>query len=432
MVESDPSPDAATNAVFSRRSHRKSRNGCKICKKRHLKCDEAKPECSNCLNHSVQCVYASPVSSSQKADAATQRRAKSTSSVKTSFKLQFVDSEYQHVWSMPPTNPNRMQEKKTPVIPLSSPPGMDSQFCLEDFELQHYFLSSTCFTLIEDEASHNFWSSVVPRMGYRFPLVHHLMLSLACLHMLRSEERRQGNCVSRFDYHYGLGLRLMSACLPEVIANNSEAIWIGSILICLVAMARGPSEGNYLFFGREGPVEWVSLLQGVNVISNIIQKQRIPNDHEQNPLRIPFREHCAYRGSICRLKRFTQERAASDPLLQTYLLAIDSVLQAFDSAFYDDTPDQHGLPPAKPEPFGFVLFTWVTRMERGFWDALQRKEAVSLVILAYFVVVIHRMSKSWLSHGWPEHILQGIWTFLEEKDRGLIQWPLDQIQLCNT
>ncbi|KAB8223138.1 hypothetical protein BDV33DRAFT_200692 [Aspergillus novoparasiticus] len=250
--------------------------------------------------------------------------------------------------------------------------------------------------------------------------------------MLRSEERRQSKCVSRFDYHYGLGLRLMSACLPEVIADNSEAIWIGSILICLVAMARGPSEGNYLFFGREGPVEWVSLLQGVNVISNMIQKQRIPNDHEQDSLPIPFREHCAYRGSICRLKRFTQERAASDPLLPTYLFAIDSVLQAFDSAFHDDTPDQRGLPPAKPEPFGFVLFTWVTRMERGFWDALQRKEAVSLVILAYFVIVIHRMSTSWLSHGWPEHILQGIWTFLDEKDRELIQWPMDQIQLCNT
>ncbi|KAK9319287.1 hypothetical protein V1517DRAFT_333082 [Lipomyces orientalis] len=42
-----------------RRSHLKSRNGCLICKKRKIKCDEMRPQCRNCVKHNVICSYAS-------------------------------------------------------------------------------------------------------------------------------------------------------------------------------------------------------------------------------------------------------------------------------------------------------------------------------------------------------------------------------------
>ncbi|KAG4429825.1 hypothetical protein IFR05_014696 [Cadophora sp. M221] len=51
-----------------RRPHRKSRNGCLGCKKRHVKCNEGRPNCSNCMNADLACVYqnkAPPPSSSQ-------------------------------------------------------------------------------------------------------------------------------------------------------------------------------------------------------------------------------------------------------------------------------------------------------------------------------------------------------------------------------
>ncbi|KAH6972030.1 hypothetical protein BKA56DRAFT_593564, partial [Ilyonectria sp. MPI-CAGE-AT-0026] len=34
--------------IKPRRSHRKSRNGCRVCKSRHMKCDETRPACINC------------------------------------------------------------------------------------------------------------------------------------------------------------------------------------------------------------------------------------------------------------------------------------------------------------------------------------------------------------------------------------------------
>ncbi|KPM35802.1 hypothetical protein AK830_g10784 [Neonectria ditissima] len=42
-----------------RRTHKKSRGGCRPCKDRHVKCDEIRPQCVNCLTNERQCSYTS-------------------------------------------------------------------------------------------------------------------------------------------------------------------------------------------------------------------------------------------------------------------------------------------------------------------------------------------------------------------------------------
>ncbi|KAJ9653813.1 hypothetical protein H2198_007041 [Neophaeococcomyces mojaviensis] len=42
---------------LTRRTHRKSRNGCFQCKNRRIKCDEADPACQNCLAKALVCTY---------------------------------------------------------------------------------------------------------------------------------------------------------------------------------------------------------------------------------------------------------------------------------------------------------------------------------------------------------------------------------------
>ena len=40
-----------------RKSHTKSRKGCRTCKSRHIRCDEAFPQCRNCTKHNCRCDY---------------------------------------------------------------------------------------------------------------------------------------------------------------------------------------------------------------------------------------------------------------------------------------------------------------------------------------------------------------------------------------
>ncbi|RGP64159.1 sterol uptake control 2 [Fusarium longipes] len=57
----DPHPNPGTEEKTSvaklRRRHRKSRNGCLECKRRHIKCDEKRPTCSNCTVSERSCSF---------------------------------------------------------------------------------------------------------------------------------------------------------------------------------------------------------------------------------------------------------------------------------------------------------------------------------------------------------------------------------------
>ncbi|KAI9158599.1 Sterol uptake control protein [Paramyrothecium foliicola] len=46
-----------SNLAKTRRSHRKSRNGCSECKRRHIRCDEGRPACTNCSIAERACSY---------------------------------------------------------------------------------------------------------------------------------------------------------------------------------------------------------------------------------------------------------------------------------------------------------------------------------------------------------------------------------------
>lgn len=66
------SPEAKTTAksaapprqALSRRGHFKSRLGCFSCKRRRVKCDELRPECSPCRRLGLSCMYPTTPSSS--------------------------------------------------------------------------------------------------------------------------------------------------------------------------------------------------------------------------------------------------------------------------------------------------------------------------------------------------------------------------------
>lgn len=58
---SEPGSAAASTAAVTvktqRRSHRKSRNGCVECKRRHIRCDERRPACANCTIAERTCLF---------------------------------------------------------------------------------------------------------------------------------------------------------------------------------------------------------------------------------------------------------------------------------------------------------------------------------------------------------------------------------------
>ncbi|XEV06906.1 hypothetical protein FSHL1_012193 [Fusarium sambucinum] len=54
---SNPAAEDKTSVAKLRRRHRKSRNGCLECKRRHIKCDEKRPVCGNCTVSERSCSF---------------------------------------------------------------------------------------------------------------------------------------------------------------------------------------------------------------------------------------------------------------------------------------------------------------------------------------------------------------------------------------
>ncbi|KAK7415077.1 hypothetical protein QQZ08_012437 [Neonectria magnoliae] len=74
---------SATNTAKLRRAHRKSRNGCWECKRRHIKCDESRPKCSNCLVSERDCSFPHSASAPTPASTPTPNLASATTPAAT-------------------------------------------------------------------------------------------------------------------------------------------------------------------------------------------------------------------------------------------------------------------------------------------------------------------------------------------------------------
>lgn len=92
-----------------RRSHKKSRYGCRECKQRHSKCDESRPACRNCTNANRHCSYLLP----------------SRASPAASFSVIALDS------------PGTSASQTTTAVSTPSPNSVSSDIHAERYSLLH-------------------------------------------------------------------------------------------------------------------------------------------------------------------------------------------------------------------------------------------------------------------------------------------------------
>ncbi|KIW20693.1 hypothetical protein PV08_01270 [Exophiala spinifera] len=127
-----------------RRAHTKSRNGCAYCRRRRIKCDEAKPQCHNCAYRKQPCEYPSEA---QKAAAAQGRSHKGPSSASLDLDEPGQTSEAA-LPNSPSTSPTSwpltplLQTSSEPFQALSASlsPDIEVPTFHEDLHLFHYYL----------------------------------------------------------------------------------------------------------------------------------------------------------------------------------------------------------------------------------------------------------------------------------------------------
>ncbi|OJD34024.1 c6 finger domain [Diplodia corticola] len=393
-------------SASSRRSHRKSRLGCANCKRRRIKCDEKKPSCTNCVQHSIRCDFA-PASSS-------------------------VDSSPGHVLGPAAPSPAAPSSAVPSPPSLKSPPARAdvgspaSGLELIELELLQNYLTNTCLSL---GSSYLWvWQKTIPQLGFSHHYVLQLLLAFSAYDIARRDPARSDFLRGLADQYQHAAVQTVTGLLPHLNAENSDPLYVSSVLICSLSFAKGPSPGDYLMISDRGASDWMVLNRGTRSILQL-QKNALWAGRLSfmlraagRALRVAFTEgpNPEINEHTREFRRYLVGLALTEPNTTTYLAAWDRLVRTL-KAMLDESDE------GKVQNAVTFVFSWVYCLEENFILCLQQHQPLALVILAYFVVMLHVSRHQWFIEHWPEHIMAGIVHHIPDDHKHWIRWPATQI-----
>ncbi|KAL4889925.1 hypothetical protein BDV59DRAFT_195415 [Aspergillus ambiguus] len=430
----------------SRRSHKKSRLGCRNCKNRKIKCDELKPSCMNCLRHSVRCEYASDLLGERHSSSKPEEAIVAEPETNNAFDFISASSmDFQL-----PKRRRRRDDATQQKCERSSTPRQSSalahkpfQFTATDMALFHHFMS--CSELGADQIQ---WQTRMTRWGFQHHYLLHLFLALSGFHLARNLHRyvqmqqilgQDADCIAEAERHYEIAIREIASAVPQICGDNGQILYTGAVFIFICSLARGPTPGEYLAFRDDGDAGYLSLFIGVRSIleicSNVLSLD-VSSSHVGSVQAVDtYSEDDLHQQSIsaateggasgyCPLEQlYSLLNGTYPPENSTYLdyyRVLDRLVQIHE-AVRPEAALRKGT-----DPFPHV-FGWLYTLPDSFLHNLQHRQQLALTFFAFFVVLLKYMDAAWFIRGWPEHIMTGIWGNLDDYHKQFVGWPMEKL-----
>ncbi|RYN32336.1 hypothetical protein AA0119_g2907 [Alternaria tenuissima] len=349
----------------SRRSHTKSRKGCKTCKRRHIRCDETFPQCRNCTKHQVRCDYM---------DSPTAMMPESPQSPQQPNLLWTPEIEATiELW-------RQTGEFPFPELRVYPQPQWRALTTV-DLRLVHH-LSSISNEMFRNRTSKStLWTDMMPKflsIAATHSFVMHSILAFSASHLAWISQSTETRNLAF--HHASLALKGLHDGITNFTKHNSDAVLAASLLLAWQATDwRG----------------WASLVTGTKTVIQSMQPWRheslfadyiaehtpMPNRHFMNPISTPIspearREHMNALVDI----------HASLQRLQPYLVRNEQESKWVDQLKgYLDRLRSSSQPQSPEEQFNqlYALRKWL------FWVpisllAAKRGDVNVLVVLAHF------------------------------------------------
>ncbi|KAI6363842.1 hypothetical protein MCOR25_005779 [Pyricularia grisea] len=286
-----------------RRSHKKSRDGCRRCKSRKIKCDEVHPRCGNCTKHGVDCDFEHPgavrIGGGLTSPGSTRTSPSTSSTVNPLYR-----------------NPGAL------VLSQTTPPANK----ILELRLMHHYTAITSKTIIVTApTTEEVWRDLVPQIAFGANSQHlaDSILAISALH-LRSIYPHDQEIVRASHAYMASSLREYSNILTRGInATNAEALFLTATLIAIQStatrvftkdesvVAPQPGDGTILknriapVGGYSLPLSWFHAFQGVKALtaaswqwlrhSSVV----IPIINSQPVLQLDFASnHCTHFGHL--------------------------------------------------------------------------------------------------------------------------------------
>ncbi|GBF66371.1 hypothetical protein TMEN_9091 [Trichophyton mentagrophytes] len=222
-----------------RKSHTKSRKGCKTCKRRHIRCDETMPQCRNCTKHNCRCDYMDNVLAH---DAANNAR---SPDLLMSPEIELEIQNWQKSGNPP-----------FPELQLSTR-AYWYKFSRTDLRLIHHIAGLSIDLHRRGYSNCTVWAQKMPiflTIALSNDFVMSSILALSASHIAWMTQNQDTENLAY--HHRGVAIKGLQEAISSFSRENSDAILASSLLLSWQSTEwRG----------------WASLQQGVSTVLNSME-----------------------------------------------------------------------------------------------------------------------------------------------------------------
>ncbi|KAL5595649.1 hypothetical protein FOVSG1_009338 [Fusarium oxysporum f. sp. vasinfectum] len=423
--------------MSSRRTHTKSRTGCTNCKKRKVKCDEARPSCFHCTRHGVTCSLASqPLTSLgiSSVDSSSDNRSSyfpnlSPSNSTPTPTLSSLDNH--HLVDSP--DPFGSYSHPSPTQQIA--PFPPHELWARDCELMHHYCTVTADTLCVRKDLAYVWGVAIPRLGYQDPFVMHGILAIAAAHKAYLVPANRKTYLPLADYHQTLGSEGYRRYLQHYNMTNWMPVFGFASLVVLHMLTLPTRMDNCAL---EDPItnliELAGLLRGIKTtlepaMGRIVRTEFAPVvfgiwvlDSDDEAERCPSLENSSLPtdtwAALQRLRAF-QEADIPASGLQQYTAAIEGLET---SARLFAAAGLHAEVAA--------AHFWLYIIDDSILIDLAAQRPHALLLFAHYLVHWAVFEKGfWFTRGWSRQVMAKIEEGLSGRPNFLemMQWPKQMV-----
>ncbi|CAH0057743.1 unnamed protein product [Clonostachys solani] len=394
-----------------RRGHSKSRFGCKQCKKRKVKCDEAKPSCLKCVSRRQNCSYMQTTLPAPISPASTSTPSLSSSTAATS-----------------PSQSQSQPVRTRPLSSISTDDASNSSFGASLFEakytllhleiLDHLRSHRLGFDKLHNPALDKFLELAFSE-AYQMPYLMDEMLAFAAAHkstlltgdlqhLYRTESiRLQTRAVSQVDFDRPSDSGSLAPFLFSTFLGQHVLFDVFSSTLDFAKSLDKLIQCFSLHHGIRSTASksWETvrhLMYSDPSVDYTVSETLVPLTTEGS--------HCD--GLVDHLEHSGLEQQ----VLATYTQTVKVLQYLFDSVHSSDTRRMTALQ------------EWPIRISTEYIQLLQQRRPEALVVLAYYGVLLHYAREYWAVGDSGRVLVSSISSHLGDYWSDWLTWPQQEVE----
>lgn len=287
-------------------------------------------------------------------------------------------------------------------------------------ELFHHYLTSTSFTLYDNDKDGQIWRTVVPQQALSNEYLMHAILAMSAVHIvhLRGPGSLTQSYIALAQTHHDRAVALFSSCVTEINPSN----WIAAILFSNV----------HLIFS-------CGIMQ--------VYDNKQPQDHIDSVVTILSTSR-GYWTLLDSARSFAENGPPDEywELIQngSGLLVPDSVIESFtalefsneksvadkkERSIYHETIGQ--LKGSLHDGFTFARVFRTLSTSDAYMELLRQKGQMALVILAYGCALSKHAPYRWFLQNWAADVTRSIRALVNPTWEAEMRWPLRELGMLD-